>query len=394
MRSVTAAVAQIRSIWDREGDPIPPGVALVVSAIYLVVVLARFPVLVSSPRFWAEEGSIYFQSAHDRGFASIFEPHVGYFALFPNVSTWLATHVPLAAAPIMTLVLSALAQLLSAWLAMRSRSALLPNVAKVVIVVALILSPTATSELWLNTVNSQSFFQIAAFLILLEPRLRWQHLAVLVLVFLSAPSAVFLGGFFFLRALIQKSKSSWVAAGIWTACLAVQLSSWRPGSRVSAGPDVWVLSALRENFGRAWIYNLDDGSVLSVGVMVLVLLVVIFAATKLRGAWFLGVAAFSVAFLNAAFALGGGSGPRYAFGPALMMLVVVLASLSSGFRLGFLSGVSAALVAVMLIGGSVAFHNAGYWASASWPGWRDQVVSGRKVIVIPPGGGWQVVLKH
>jgi hypothetical protein len=77
-----------------------------------------------------------------------------------------------------------------------------------------------------------------------------------------------------------------------------------------------------------------------------------------------------------------------------MMLVVVLASLSSGFRLGFLSGVSAALVAVMLIGGSVAFHNAGYWASASWPGWRDQVVSGRKVIVIPPGGGWQVVLKH
>ncbi|HXI26983.1 MAG TPA: hypothetical protein VNG89_01130, partial [Vicinamibacterales bacterium] len=61
-----------------------PAFALLTLAIALIVSYSRSPALLRSPRFWAEEGSVYYAyaTAHG-GVATLVAPHLGYFSLVP-----------------------------------------------------------------------------------------------------------------------------------------------------------------------------------------------------------------------------------------------------------------------------------------------------------------------
>jgi hypothetical protein len=78
------------------------------SLLWFAAVLAialRAPVLWSHPRFWGEEGTIYFADAFNRAwFHSLFAPHVGYYSLFANGTALAAARLaPLEYAPLVTL---------------------------------------------------------------------------------------------------------------------------------------------------------------------------------------------------------------------------------------------------------------------------------------------------
>lgn len=75
-------------------------IAILIIAIALII-LRHFDFFIN-PRFWAEEGSVYFLNAYIHGFSSLWFGHQGYFSIIPNISTYLATLVPLEYAPIVT----------------------------------------------------------------------------------------------------------------------------------------------------------------------------------------------------------------------------------------------------------------------------------------------------
>jgi hypothetical protein len=120
----------------------------------------------TAPRLWAEEGTVYLQSALEMGsWRSLFVPHLGYYSLFNNLVAFVASRAGLEHAAAITTYSS-----LIIFVATASLPFLLPSKywdstwKKVLLTIFLLVMPTG--EIWLNTINCQFFFAYGTFLIL------------------------------------------------------------------------------------------------------------------------------------------------------------------------------------------------------------------------------------
>ncbi|CAA0104569.1 Uncharacterised protein [BD1-7 clade bacterium] len=138
--------------------------------IALVAIVFRHVDLFLFPRFWAEEGSVYFTSAMAHGVDSLWLSHQGYYSLIPNVATYLATWVPLDRAPAVTTVIAFIVQLIPFILISASQSMFLSTWKQKALAMAVVLFIGNTGEIWLNTINSQFHAIVILFLVLLESR--------------------------------------------------------------------------------------------------------------------------------------------------------------------------------------------------------------------------------
>ncbi|MGE0822630.1 MAG: hypothetical protein AB7G75_21790 [Candidatus Binatia bacterium] len=191
----------------------------------LMVVYLRLPLLFHEPRFWAEEGSLYFAHAysHPWWLAST-QVQMGYFALWPNIATTIAAQVvSIQTAPLVTTVFALLVQLLPVGMVIWSRSDLWRGFFVKMFGVALILFIPHSQEVWLNTINSQFFFSLVTFLILLEDldatRLRrWGYRILLVLAGLTGWVSCFLTPLFVLRYYLEKKPEGLTQAVLLSLC--------------------------------------------------------------------------------------------------------------------------------------------------------------------------------
>jgi hypothetical protein len=106
--------------------------------------------------------------AFNNGYLSIGHSHQGYYAIIPNVATYLATLVPLNQAPIVTTLIALLVQIIPFYLIFTSQSEFIDSSVKKILFSITILIVGAIAELWLNTITSQFHFIIILFLILIE----------------------------------------------------------------------------------------------------------------------------------------------------------------------------------------------------------------------------------
>ena len=89
---------------------------------FVALALLRAPWLLFAPRFFAEEGVVYFRYATSHSFLETLGAwHLGYFALVPNLGAALAALLPLPYAPYATSLVGFLVQLLPAWLVIEDR---------------------------------------------------------------------------------------------------------------------------------------------------------------------------------------------------------------------------------------------------------------------------------
>ena len=71
--------------------------------IYVAIVFTKAPTLFTDPRFWAEEGVVFFPRCQKGGFIEcISYLHLGSYQLLANVAVYLSTKVPLVFAPSVT----------------------------------------------------------------------------------------------------------------------------------------------------------------------------------------------------------------------------------------------------------------------------------------------------
>ena len=197
--------------------------ALLGAAAFLVL---RAPAVLLEGRFWAEEGSVYFQAARDDGLRSLLRPHQGYLSLVTNAATGAAAlpFVPLPSAPRVTVFASLLVQLVPAFLLLTRRAAWLPSTSVRLAAIGLYLLARPSDEIWLNTANSHFVLAVATAIVLATrgSASRWSSLPVLALSGLSGVGAVLLAPLFWLEAARERTRERLAEAVLLTACALLQ----------------------------------------------------------------------------------------------------------------------------------------------------------------------------
>ncbi len=201
-----------------------------------MLVVARAPILILEPRFWAEEGSIHFaySMSHDGLRALAFVPlnggPAGYLNFVPNLATWIASRFfELEHAPLVTTFCALAVQLAPFAIVVWGRSLLWTTFRqRLAACLLLVLSPCVVSDVWINTINSQVFLGLATLLILCERldglgrtrRFVYRGLLVLggvtgVYTVALAPAAIF-------RAYRVRRREAWIQAALLAAAALLQ----------------------------------------------------------------------------------------------------------------------------------------------------------------------------
>lgn len=191
-----------------------------VLAILVVLMLARQPLLLVRPRFWAEEGASYFSYAFSHEWWNTFFlviPSIGYYSLIHNLGAVLATFVPLEFAPLVTTYIGFLFALLSCTCVLFGNSPFwggLPRRAVIAFAIVLLFYHRA----WLTTTYIHYSLALIVFLLLLEnwgsislPR-KVYYRTLFLISSLSGPIATFLTPVYFLKAYRTRLRSDWVNA--------------------------------------------------------------------------------------------------------------------------------------------------------------------------------------
>ncbi len=205
-------------------------VGIALSLVVVAAVVLRVPDLLLEPRFWAEEGSVFF--SHALGAATdqaLMAVHQGQFSLVPNLAAWLATRVPIEQAPAVTMMIALGIQALPALILATSSAPWADNPVRRTVAVLVVLVVGAAGESHATTLGSQFHLALAAAAIYLEfatepGRLRGAVLILILIVAgLTGPQAVMLVPFFAYRWWESGRTGDGLATLILGACLCLHL---------------------------------------------------------------------------------------------------------------------------------------------------------------------------
>jgi len=181
-------------------------------ALLCALIVLRDPTIFTEPRFWAEEATVYFRTAYLNSFwDALIAPHQGYYSLWANLAGILATLPALEYAPAVTTGMACALLLLILAAIFTSEAPELDSPLKKAIAGLATLVVGATGEIWLVSINSQHYFPLLIFLILIDSKCnlvkRRIWYAVAAVAGLSGVAANFLAPLFLLRYLQRHERA-------------------------------------------------------------------------------------------------------------------------------------------------------------------------------------------
>jgi hypothetical protein len=193
----------------------------------------RSPDLLLAPRFWAEEGSVYFEFAYEHSFIEALyfvDWRAGYLNLIASLTSAIAANAtPLEYAPFVTTYVSFIVQFVPFLIIFYGKSKVFRGIwKKIAGCLIILLTPTVIGGVWLNTINLQIYFGLIAVLILLEDlkavsrARRWVYRFLLALGGMSGVYVVFLQPIFVFKAFIERNKERYIQLTIVTLVLFLQ----------------------------------------------------------------------------------------------------------------------------------------------------------------------------
>ncbi|MEW6564338.1 MAG: hypothetical protein AB1404_02430 [Spirochaetota bacterium] len=360
----------------------------------ILIIIARAPSLLLEPRFWAEEGTIYFYYAYyNPWYKVLFTPQLGYYSLFPNIAAFLAQAVPLKYSPLVTTYLALVVQIIPFLIILWSDSRFWDTYAKKILVSLIIIFPVSTGEIWLNTINSQFYFGVITFLILLAgtdkiSRLqKWLFRILLLVAGLTGVVSCFLTPIFFLRAYQEKNKEYTRQAVILVLCSVLQFAVFISFLLQDKLLDrftnlhLWKLAGvfLLNNFIRPILgfHSLPKEILIYLALPLVICLGWLFAEVRRDKNTRLVLAGFFlVALLSTVSSLGLAGAERYSFLPGIILLILI----SSYIQFNQIFKTARSIMAVILLFISIGLGIIGYrsgmanYVNAEWPQWREEVV--------------------
>jgi len=159
---------------------------------------SRSPEVLLKPQFWAEDGEVFYQQAHEVGFLhSVLTPHSGYVHLFPRLIAGLSLFLPLSFVPLFFNLAALAVQCLPAIYICTPRMENLGPFRVRLLLAFLCFGIFGVHEVWGNLPNSQWQIALLSFLILIAspPRSRlgtWFDRVALSIGALTGPYCVLL----------------------------------------------------------------------------------------------------------------------------------------------------------------------------------------------------------
>jgi hypothetical protein len=349
------------------------------------------------PRFWAEEGSVYFQAALDRpALEALLAPHQGYFDIVANVAGLLATVPSLEAAPLVTTVIAFLVQLaLVAAILLSNAPFLKSSLAKALAVVAVVIAGSNSFEIWLTTTNSHYYFPVLVFLVLCQEKGPGSGRSIRVLTAgfagLASVIACFLLPLFLVRYYLRQQREDLLLFGVLGLATLVQLAAIDASythilfsgagsdagapTRFVAGvpPDRVLRTILGYGLTNPIVADYSAPASLAVGAASIVLMVV--AATRLgTTTWHFLAALWIVIVLSVVSSLQMTGGPRYAYAPAGIFLLFLLAVAFDDRAALLIRRLSVGLFGIA-IAVWIAWYQTGLDVlhEQAWPAWAEEV---------------------
>jgi len=414
--------------------PAPPWLLVVLAA---AAIVARAPVYLVAPNFWAEEGTFFYVWARTHHWwETVFFAPAGYYLLWANVAGLLGALAPVVEAPLVTKLAAFAVQLVPVALIAAGEAPLWQAPWRREIGIAAVLFGSLSGEIWLATVNSQSWLALVAVLVLLEPaprgRRAWVLGALLALAGLTGPVACFLLPLFVWRAWRTRARAAIVQAAVLAGCASVQaavvahthavgparLGGLGVGAFAAAVwmkalvlPTLGVIAAERFTHGLAALLSnrLDTPAGVTVGCVLLVLAAAMLdwlargarrdVAVPLVGAFVL-VTALSIVFAveDKRMLLGSAdNSSRYFYVPGVVLLLLLLENVRPATRAAtpVRHALCVALLVAGIVGGVVRWRSTIRWRPG-WPVWRTEVAAWhadpRRQLAIWPPPRWAIRL--
>jgi len=211
-------------------------VRAVLAIVFIAAMGLREPYLLQHPRFWAEEGLVWFQygSTHSIFKTLLFVfPVSNYFNLTPNIgavlSSRVAAHFGLLYAPVATTLLAFFIQAAALVAILFVKSRLFDSCWKAVAgCLILLFASTTSDEIWLNSINAMSFLGAITLVLLFaetegwRQSTKWTARAALLFCGFSSPYAVAMLPAFLIRAWHSKGREQKIQCLILILCVVVQ----------------------------------------------------------------------------------------------------------------------------------------------------------------------------
>jgi len=221
----------------RAAQPVPSSSRLAPWGVFgaaLLLAALRAPRLLLEPRFWAEEGAVYYAAGHALPLldALVYRHTAGYLLLSASVPATLAARwLPLGLGPAATTWAAFAVLATGLALVAFGRSRLWSDPFRRTLAALIVLAaPSALGEAWLNSTNSQIYCGLVSLCILCEdlrgasPRRLVAYLALLTLCGLSGVYTAFLFFAFAWKLWLERSRGAALALGAVAATSAVQFA--------------------------------------------------------------------------------------------------------------------------------------------------------------------------
>jgi uncharacterized membrane protein len=206
-------------------------VLLIISAALIIFLKATN--IIIFPRFWAEEGAVHFKFAYENNLIdSILFMHLrgGYYNLFANLATEVASLVPLVYAPFVTTGFAFVVQLVPYIILLTGNSYLFDKEYKKIFgFLVLAFLPSMVGEIWLNTINSQIWFGLIGLFLLFEnfekisSKRKYFYRLLFFTGGLTGLYLLVFYPFFVVKSILEKNKEIVVCCFILTVTLCIQL---------------------------------------------------------------------------------------------------------------------------------------------------------------------------
>lgn len=190
-------------------NPIFLSVFLFCCLAFLVVL--RRPDALLNPQFWAEDGSIWYADAYNKGLIALFTPQQGYMQTLPKLVAVLSLLFPLSFAPLIFNIVAIGVQTLPLYLITTKRfQQLVPSkLVRLLLILMYWLMPNV-GELYINLTNAYWYLAVSAFIVLSFPdvskKIKIGDILIILFSGLTGPLSIFLFVIFGVSDYLSKKK--------------------------------------------------------------------------------------------------------------------------------------------------------------------------------------------
>ncbi|HEX8548179.1 MAG TPA: hypothetical protein VF691_14555 [Cytophagaceae bacterium] len=391
--------------------------SLIYFSTLFVLIVFKEPAIFFQPRFWAEEGMVFYSFAYNHDLAeTLLTPLVGYYTFYNVVvSSFQSTFISVENAPVISTIAGLIVQLIPFILIFYSSSIYFNTTSKKYLLSLSILLITP-NEIWINTTNSHFFFGLITFLILIADNsaqtiLRYFKYLLLVVGSLTGPMSCFFAPLFIFKYWKDRTKENLyqmlvsvfagtLQVGITVYCLLYNNQYKR---LVDRNFYTSFKAYIADNFALLLPFGENDRFIIGLFIMPISILIFWHIIKNRQSYNYLGLASFLIiSILSLLGSLNMAGGSRYGFVPTVILICLLANTIYDNNRRNaskysvFAGFFLACFILIQLVGFKL---NSDKLYQPSFPDWKSEVKKWRdvptykmKVHPYDENKGWNVTL--